>query len=137
MADTPNIVLLMTDEQKATATGAYGNPDVPSPFQDRMAREGVTFLNAFSTSPICTPSRASMMTGVHPLVHQSTCHQDRVPWNLVQLSELLQRAGYYAAACGHYERWRNLDRGYYEQTSYQNPGLLAKLTAQTKASRRR
>ena len=131
MDETPNIVLLMTDEQKASATGTYGNPHVPSTFQDRMAEEGVMFSNAYSTSPICTPSRASIMTGVHPLVHQSTCHQDRVPWNLVQLSELLQRAGYYTAACGHYERWRNLDRGYCEQTSYQNPGLLAKLTAQT------
>ena len=130
MSETPNVVLLMTDQQKASATGAYGNPHVPSAFQDRMAREGVVFSNAYSTSPICTPSRASMMTGVHPLVHQSTCHQDRVPWNLVQLPELLQRAGYYTSACGHYERWRNLDRGYHEQTSYQNPGLLSKLTRQ-------
>ncbi|MFA5865469.1 MAG: sulfatase-like hydrolase/transferase [Phycisphaerae bacterium] len=130
MSKTPNIVLLMTDQQKASATGIYGNTCVPSAFQDRMAGEGVTFMNAFSASPICTPSRASIMTGVHPLVHQSTCHQDRVPWNLVQFPELLQRAGYYTTACGHYERNRNLDRGYHEQISYQDPGLLSTLTTQ-------
>ena len=108
----PNIVLLMTDQQKAGAMGAYGNPHPLSPFQDRMAREGIRFADAYANAPICTPSRASIMTGVHPLVHASTCHQNRVPYNLPQLAELLQQSGYYTAATGHYEPLRNLDRGF-------------------------
>ncbi|HHW31583.1 MAG TPA: sulfatase-like hydrolase/transferase [Clostridiaceae bacterium] len=121
----PNILLLMADQQKASAAGGvYGNPVVKTPFLDKMAEKGIAFTNAYSNSPICTPSRASIMTGVHPLVHQVTCHQNRAPFNLPQLTEILQRNGYYTAACGHYERSRCLDRGWYEQADFNDSGPL-------------
>lgn len=124
MTCRPNILLLMTDQQKASAMGAYGNPCVPSPFQDRLAREGIVFRDAYAVSPVCTPSRASLMTGVHSLVHQATCVQNCVPWNLPQLPELLQRAGYYTAACGHHEPRRGLGRGWHEQVDQNAAGPL-------------
>ena len=65
-----------------------------------------------------------MMTGVYPLVHQVTCHQNSVPWNLVHMPELLQQAGYYTAVAGHYEPNRNLCRGWHEQIEYRDPGPL-------------
>ncbi len=124
MKNKPNIVLLMTDQQKAGAAGIYGNPIVDTPFQDDMAQKGVRFTNAYTNASICTPSRATMMTGVQPLVHDCSCHQNRVPFNLPQLSELLQQEGYYTAAAGHYEPLRNLDRGWHEQSDMSEPGPL-------------
>lgn len=121
----PNILYLMTDQQKASAAGgAYGNPVVQTPLLDRLASEGIVYRQAYANSPICTPSRACVMTGVHPLVQQVTCHQNRVPHNLSQLPELLQQQGYYTAVCGHYERTRNLSRGWHEQVDFNDPGLL-------------
>ncbi|MBO9604526.1 MAG: sulfatase-like hydrolase/transferase [Paenibacillaceae bacterium] len=120
----PNIIVLMTDQQKASAFGAQGNPHVISPFQDEMAAKGVLFANAHACSTICTPSRATMMTGVHPLVHGVTCHQNRVPYNLPQLAELMQRAGYYTAIAGHYETNRNINRGWHEQSDIREAGPL-------------
>jgi len=124
MNHRPNIVYLMTDQQKASACGIHGNCMVPSPFQEEMASLGVAFADAYSASSICTPSRTSVLTGVHPLVHQVTCHQNRAPYNLPQLSELLQEAGYYTGVIGHYEQQRNLTRGWHEQISFMQPGPL-------------
>ena len=124
MKRRPNIVYLMTDQQKASACSVYGNRTVPSAFQEKMATRGVAFADAYAASSICTPSRTSVFTGVHPLVHQVTCHQNRAPYNLPQLSELLQDAGYYTAVIGHYEQQRNLSRGWHEQLSFQQPGPL-------------
>lgn len=111
----PNIVYLTGDCFKASAAPVNGNPMTRTPFMTRMAEEGLTFTNAYAPNPICSPSRCSVFTGVHPLVHQVTCHQNRAPLNLPQLPEILQRHGYHTAACGHYELNRNLGRGYDEQ----------------------
>jgi arylsulfatase A-like enzyme len=126
VSSKPNIVYLMTDQQKATAASFLGNAHVPSPFMDEMAASGTAFENAYAPSCICTPSRTSVFTGVHPLVHQVTCHQNRAPFNLPQLSEILMDHGYYTAAAGHYEHGRNLTRGWHEQVPHQNWGRLGR-----------
>ena len=124
MPERPNIVFLMSDQQKAAATSVYGNNHVSTPFMTQMAREGIAFDQAYAASAICTPSRASMMTGVHPLVHQVTCHQNRAPWNLPQLPELTAAAGYYNIAAGHYESTRNLSRGWHDHLSSDDRGTI-------------
>ena len=126
----PNILYLMSDQQKASAASQNGNDLVPSPFMNEIAARGVSFLDTYVTSPICTPSRASVMTGVHPLVHQVTCHQNRAPYNLPQLPELLQARGYYTAAVGHYEDERSLTRGWNEQVTYHESGGVGKAMAE-------
>ena len=126
MKKRPNIVYLMTDQQKASATSVYGNPFVPCPFMDRMAGQGLTFRDVYAPASICTPSRASVMTGVHPLVHQVTCHQNRAPHNLVQLPEILSRSGYYTAVVGHYEYDRELSRGWHHQTNMWTRGPIGR-----------
>ena len=132
-----NILYLMTDQQKASAAGFLGNPLVPTPFMDNMAQRGVVFENAYAASSICTPSRCSVFTGVHPLVHQVTCHQNRAPHNLPQLSEILMSHGYYTAVAGHYEPERNLTRGWHEQVSYREPRkLLASVMLQHSSGRK-
>lgn len=65
-ARCPNIVFLYTDDQARWAVGAYGNREVRTPNLDRLAREGAIFRNAFTVTPVCSPSRASMFAGRYP-----------------------------------------------------------------------
>lgn len=122
--NAPNIVYLMFDQAKASAMSFMGNSEISMPFCDRLAAKGWVFDEAYSAAPICTPSRASVHTGMFPQVHQVTCHQNRAPYNLPQLAELLQQAGYYTAAAGHYEPERNLCRGWHEQSPMHERGPL-------------
>lgn len=63
-ADTrPNILVIMTDDQAQWALGCYGNRECLTPNMDRIAREGARFINAFVVTPVCSPSRASFLTG--------------------------------------------------------------------------
>ena len=59
----PNILVLLTDDQRWDALGSAGNRIVQTPEMDRLAREGTMFLNAFATSSICAASRATIFTG--------------------------------------------------------------------------
>lgn len=65
----PNIVFVMTDDQGYWALGANGNPDIITPNLDRLALEGARFENFFSASPVCSPARASLLTGRIPSQH--------------------------------------------------------------------
>ena len=65
MSKPPNLLVIMTDQQRADSLGGLGNRAVVTPHLDGLAREGVLFENAWCTNPICTPSRASFMTGHH------------------------------------------------------------------------
>jgi arylsulfatase len=74
MPDTkPNILWICTDQQRYDTIHALGNQHIRTPNLDRLIDEGVGFLNAYSQSPICTPSRASFLTGCYP----STLHVNR------------------------------------------------------------
>lgn len=59
----PNILLIYTDDQGAWTPGVYGNRQSHTPNIDRLAQEGARFTNAFATAPVCSPARASFMTG--------------------------------------------------------------------------
>ncbi|GAA1485326.1 sulfatase-like hydrolase/transferase [Brachybacterium fresconis] len=61
--EQPNILLLCTDQQRYDAVGASGNPHIDTPHLDRLAADGVLFENCYVQSPVCGPSRASLMTG--------------------------------------------------------------------------
>ena len=100
MSQPPNIVYVMFDQAKASAMSFLGNNEITMPYCDSLAEQGWVFENAYSAAPICTPSRASVHTGLFPQVHGVTCHQNRAPFNVPQLAELLQAAGYYPAAAG-------------------------------------
>lgn len=60
-----NIVSIVTDDQASWSIGAYGNREARTPNMDRLAREGALFLNAFVATPVCSPSRASFLTGLY------------------------------------------------------------------------
>ena len=61
-----NVVFLFSDEHSASATGYSGHRVVQTPNLDRLAEQSYTFDNAYCNSPICTPSRLSMLTGRYP-----------------------------------------------------------------------
>lgn len=65
----PNLVVIYTDDQGIGDLGCYGHPEVKTPNIDRLAARGVRFTNWYSNSPVCSPSRASLLTGKYPENH--------------------------------------------------------------------
>jgi uncharacterized sulfatase len=63
--DRLNIISIVTDDQAHWSIGAYGNRESRTPHMDRLAREGALFRNAFTATPVCSPSRATFMTGLY------------------------------------------------------------------------
>ena len=62
----PNILWYCTDQQRYDTIGALGNPHVHTSAIDMLVRRGVAFTHAYAQNPICTPSRASFLTGMYP-----------------------------------------------------------------------
>jgi len=65
----PNVLVIMSDDQGAWAMGCAGNPEIRTPNLDRLADRGIRFANFFCTSPVCSPARASFLTGMIPSQH--------------------------------------------------------------------
>jgi arylsulfatase A-like enzyme len=68
-ATRPNVVFFLTDDHGAWATGAYGAKGIHTPNIDALARAGTRFTNAFASTPVCSPSRMTYMTGCLPSTH--------------------------------------------------------------------
>ncbi len=64
-----NLIFILTDNQGAWTLGCYGNPDIRTPNIDRLAREGTKFTRALSSNPVCSPTRATFLTGLIPSQH--------------------------------------------------------------------
>ena len=96
----PNILLLMTDQQRFDALSCYGCQAVKTPNLDRLAAEGALFERCYSPSPICTPTRASLLTGKHVPGHGVYKLHDVLPDNEVMLPKRLQACGYETALVG-------------------------------------
>ena len=67
--DKPNVVFVLTDDQGPWAAGCYGNPEIRTPNTDALASRGTLFKNFFCSSPVCSPARASLLTGRIPSQH--------------------------------------------------------------------
>lgn len=95
-APPPNIVLIIVDDLRFDDLACTGNTFVKSPHMDRIAAEGVMFRSAFSTTPLCSPSRATILTGLYPHTHGITDNTDRSPQShrLATFPRALQSAGY-------------------------------------------
>lgn len=64
-----NLVFILTDNQGAWTLGCYGNPDIRTPNIDRLAKEGTLFTRGFSSNAVCSPTRATLLTGLLPSQH--------------------------------------------------------------------
>ncbi|MEX2577488.1 MAG: sulfatase-like hydrolase/transferase [Verrucomicrobiales bacterium] len=65
----PNVIFILTDNHGAWTLGAYGNEDIQTPHLDRMASEGMQFMRAMASNPVCSPARATYLTGLIPSQH--------------------------------------------------------------------
>ena len=65
----PNVIFILTDNQPASIIGAYGNTDVKTPNIDAFAKEGIQFKHAYAVNGMCSPTRATLMTGLMPSQH--------------------------------------------------------------------
>ncbi len=96
----PNILIVIADQWRREALGYAGNPDVKTPNLDRLQRESVDFVNAVSGMPVCSPMRASLLTGQRPLTHG--VFMNDVPLNpeAITLAKVLRGAGYDTGCIG-------------------------------------
>jgi arylsulfatase A-like enzyme len=101
-SSAPNIVFILIDDLRWDELGCVGHPYIKSPNIDRIAKEGALFRNAFMTTPLCSPSRASFLTGKYAHTHGITDNVDRAAAShrLVTFPALLYRAGYETAFIG-------------------------------------
>ncbi len=101
-AARPNVVLVVVDDLRWDDLGAAGHPFVRTPNADRLAREGARFLNAFATTPLCSPSRANILTGQYTRRHGILDNTDRSAGShaLATFPRELQKAGYETAFIG-------------------------------------
>jgi len=74
-SDLPNVLLIMTDQQEATASHLYGSPFCETPSLARLAGAGVLFEHAFTPHPLCVPARVSLWTSQYPHTHGSRRNQ--------------------------------------------------------------
>jgi len=112
----PNIILVMADDHGYGDTGFTGHPFVRTPHLDAMAEAGVVFNRFYASAPVCSPTRASVMTGRHPFRTNVPNHGHYMRPDEVTLAEALKRAGY---VTGHFGKWHI---GSVQPDSPTNPG---------------
>lgn len=98
-AERPNIILILTDDQRYDEVG-FLNPILQTPHMDALAQQGVHFKNAFVTTSLCSPSRASILTGQMMHNHGVIDNNRRLPEGVELFPGHLQRAGYETAFIG-------------------------------------
>lgn len=96
----PNVLLLMSDQHKRTCMGAYGDSVARTPNLDRLAASSVRFTNAYCTNPVCTPSRASILTGLYS--HHLEAQDNTTPYRPEHrtMAHHFNAAGYMTALVG-------------------------------------
>jgi len=101
-AAKPNIIFILTDDQRWDALGYSGNEIIQTPEMDQLAKKGTYFRNAFVTTPICAASRASILTGMYERTHGYTFQQGPLKQPYMQLSYpvILKQQGYYTGFFG-------------------------------------
>ncbi|MDP6543775.1 MAG: arylsulfatase [Phycisphaerae bacterium] len=104
----PNIILVLTDDQGYGDVGFNGNKVIKTPNLDKFARENVVF-DRFYVDPVCTPTRAALMTGRQPYRLHITWVGQALPVDEVTIAQVLKQGGY-ATAC--YGKWGNLGSYY-------------------------
>ncbi len=95
-----NIIFILCDDHRADAMGCAGHPWIETPHMDRMARDGAYFPKAMVTTSLCSPSRASILTGQYAHNHRVIDNYNPVDEDLVFFPQHLQKAGYETAFIG-------------------------------------
>ena len=98
--ERPNVVVILVDDLRYDAFSFMGHPFLETPHIDALARGGLQFRNAFVTTSLCSPARASFLTGQYAHHHRVVDNNDRMPEGTVTFPQLLQAAGYATAFLG-------------------------------------
>jgi arylsulfatase A-like enzyme len=126
----PNIIFILVDDMRWDELALTGHPFAKTPNLDRLGREGVTFHNAFVCTPLCSPSRASFLTGQYPHTHW-IINNDRnglsvISHKLVTFPQVLRKAGYETAFIGKWHMGDDDTRrpGFDHWISFRGQGLF-------------
>jgi arylsulfatase A-like enzyme len=90
----PNIIIVFADQLRAQSLGYMGDPNVKSPMIDRFAQESVNFTHAISSCPVCSPARASILTGQYPLTHGVFINDVPLKTKAISFAQAFASAGY-------------------------------------------
>lgn len=123
-AKRPNIIFILTDDQRWDALRFAGNSIIETPEMDKLARSGTYFRNAFSTTPICAASRASILTGLYERTHGYTFQKPKLQQAYARMMypQLLKDNGYYLGFFG--KLGVNIDnpQQYFDQSDFYDRG---------------
>ena len=105
----PNLVFILTDEQRYDTSIHYGNDKIITPNLNKFGDEAVVFKNAYVVQPVCSPNRSSIMTGLYP--HQTGVIQNKIPLSedFATFPELLGKHSYETAYIGKWHLGKELD----------------------------
>ena len=94
-----NILLITSDQQHYNTIG-INNPEIETPNLDRLARQGMLFSRAYCPNPTCTPTRASLITGLYPSQHGAWTLGTKLPECVPTIGDYLNKEGYETALIG-------------------------------------
>ena len=108
MNEKPNIIFVFSDQHRAQAVGYNGNEDVKTPNLDQLKQESISFSNAISGNPVCSPYRASLLTGQYPQTHGVFVNDVQLNPEVTSIAKVLKNEGYETAYVG---KWHLDGRG--------------------------
>ena len=100
MKEKMNVLFIISDQHRADHMSCSGNQLLKTPNIDKLASEGVRFTNAFCTNPMCTPNRATLLTGLYPNVHGVRSNGMVLAQNIPTITQTLTKKGWHTAAFG-------------------------------------
>ena len=105
----PNVLFILCDDLRWDSLECAGHPHLKTPHIDKLASEGAFFANAFCTTSLCSPSRASILSGLYAHTHGVTNNFTEFPTEMASFPRLLQNAGYETAYIGKWHMGENND----------------------------
>lgn len=127
----PNIIFILIDDMRFDAFGLMGHPFLETPNIDKIARQGVLFENSFVTDSLCSPSRATILTGLYAHRHGVLDNVTPMPANTALFPIELQKAGYDTAFCGKWHMGGGSDApqpGFSRWVSFKGQGVYVNPT---------
>ncbi|MEX2683316.1 MAG: sulfatase [Candidatus Sigynarchaeota archaeon] len=98
--DKPNILVIHADQHRFDCLGVAGNKEINTPHIDALARDGVFHSNCFTTFPLCTPARYSLLTGLYARQHLGMTNETTLPCGIATFPRILKQGGYKTACVG-------------------------------------